>query len=421
MNADLHLHGLYSGATSSDMVPTKIAEQASLKGLQVVGTADILNGRWLSLVKQQLQQIDDSIFRHPNGTFFVLQTEVEDAFRVHHIILFPSLSKVAEVKEKFSSYCKDLDGDGRPKIGLSGEEIAETCTEAGCLIGPAHCFTPWTSVLKEYNSIEECYKSVAGKVHFIELGLSADTAMADRISALHKYTFVSASDGHSPWPNKLGREFTRFAVTEVSFEELSAAIKREQGRKPTLNLKFNPKEGKYHKTRCIGCLTFYDARDAASYRWRCPVCHAQIKKGVADRVEELADSPISASPPHRPPCIHTIPLSEIIAIALATKQTFSQRVQDMWRLFVSRFGSEISVLADAKIDELGSVNARIAELIGLFREDKFDYVPGGGGQYGIPIPPGQKAEIKVWKGGRVQLVPIGIEGGAQKSLSEFFD
>src|SRR3989339_536012 len=95
INADLHIHGLYSGAVSKNMVPRIIGEQAPLKGLQLVGTGDILNNRWIQLVKEQLKNTEEeSILEHENKTKFILQTEVEDANRVHHIIFFPSFSKV---------------------------------------------------------------------------------------------------------------------------------------------------------------------------------------------------------------------------------------------------------------------------------------------------------------------------------------
>ena len=55
--------------------------------------------------------------------------------------------------------------------------------ENGCIIGPAHAFTPWTSIYKEYDSIMDCY----GKMpDFLELGLSADSDMADTIEELRK-------------------------------------------------------------------------------------------------------------------------------------------------------------------------------------------------------------------------------------------
>lgn len=426
VNADLHIHGRYAGATSENMVPRVIGEQARLKGLGLIGTGDILHSGWLLLVREQLKLAEEGILEHENGTRFVLQAEVEDRNRVHHLIIFPSFSKVEEVRAEFAKHSA-LDSDGRPKVALTGEEIADACIAADCIFGFAHAFTPYFGLFSKFDSYNECYGSRWRDIHFLELGLSADTTMADRISKLHSLTFISASDGHSPWPNKLGREFTRFALREATFSELSKALRREGGRRPVLNVKFNPLEGKYHKTRCTGCLTFFSPQDAHSYRWRCPACHSPIKKGVADRIAELADRPQGQHPEHRPPCIHIIPLSEIIAIAMGTKQTFSERVQAMWRRFVGRFGSEIDVLVNVPVEELSTLDGKIAELIGLFREDRFSYVPGGAGQYGVPVAPGKRAEMKVWRNGRVERVEVGeaesAESGqsGQKTLSEFFE
>ena len=58
---------------------------------------------------------------------------------------------------------------------------------------------------------------------------------ADKISELNNLTFTTNSDAHSPWPNKMGREFNVFQLKEISFEEISKALKREQGRKSILN------------------------------------------------------------------------------------------------------------------------------------------------------------------------------------------
>jgi uncharacterized protein (TIGR00375 family) len=423
INADLHLHGQFSSAVSADMVPSKIGEQAALKGLRLVGTADILNNRWVQMVKSQLaaENGNEGIFVHQNGTRFVLQTEIEDAMRVHHILLFPSLSKVQEVRERFASKCKDLDTEGRPKIHLNSAEIADVALAAGCLIGPSHAFTPWTAMYKEYDSLEKCYGSNAKNISFIELGLSADTDMADRVSELNRVTFLSNSDAHSPWPNKMGREFTTLLMAEPSFEELSRAIRREGGRKPTLNVKLNPKEGKYHRTRCMGCLTFFALGDAMRLRWRCPACGKPIKKGVLERIDELASSKEPIHPDHRPPCIHIIPLSEIIGLSLNVKNVYSTKVQDMWRLFIKRFGTEITVLTTASISELEGVDRKTAEMIQLFREDRFSYIPGGAGEYGIPVPPGKEAKMKVWDGAKVVTKDINATvDSKQRPLSEFF-
>mgnify|MGYP000111887437 CR=1 FL=1 len=405
-NADLHLHGIYSGATSKNMVPRTIAEQAPLKGLDLVGTADILNPKWIKIIKSELKESKDAVglLEYDNGTKFILQTEVEDNKRVHHIIFFPSFSKVYEVREAFKNKSKDIDTEGRPKIWLSGEEIAEICIEAECLIGPAHAFTPWTAIFKEYNSIQQCYGSYASKIYFLELGLSADTNMADRISELHRLVFLSNSDGHSPWPNKLGREFNRFLLDEISYDAIVSALMERKNNKVILNVGLNPLEGKYHRTRCIGCLEFFSLDKAKQLRWKCPLCGKSIKKGVADRVKELADLAPGKHPEFRPEYKYIIPLSEIIALALNIESTYSKKVNEIWKRYIKKFDNEIKVLLEIEIKELSKINERIAYCIDLFRKGKIKYIPGGGGVYGKPIIQDQKNDKK----------------HAQKRVHEFF-
>ncbi|MBI5871720.1 TIGR00375 family protein [archaeon] len=397
VNADLHIHGLFSGAVSKNMIPKVLGEQAPLKGLHLLGTADILNSRWLSLIKSQLTMEDEGIFSYSSQkgkTRFVLQTEVEDSNRTHHIILFPSLSKVEEVREKLKSKCKNLDTDGRPKLWLDGEQLAEICKEAECLLGFAHAFTPYFGCLAHFSSYKQCYGKYWSTIRFLELGLSADTDMADRIKELHELAFTSNSDGHSPTPNKLGREFNTFLMKDYSFEELAKAIKLENGRKCILNVKFNPLEGKYHKTRCSGCLLFYEPKEAEKLKWRCPQCHASIKKGVDYRIEELATLPKGMHPEHRPKCIHTIPLNEIIALAYKIQDAWSVKVQGIWKQFVDAFGTEINVLLKAEHNELKKIEPLVASTIMLFRENKISYVPGGAGVYGKLILPGNESNLK---------------------------
>ncbi len=395
VNTDLHVHGLYSMAVSKQMLPKTIGEQAPLKGLHLVGTGDILNSKWIQLVKEQLKPVEGKgIWEHENGTKFILQTEIECANRVHHIILFPNLSSVEEVREKFKSKCKNLDSDGRPKIWLKGEEIAEICLNAGCLVGPAHAFTPYFGMYAKFDSYKDCYGKRWKDIHFLELGLSADTNMADRISELHNLTFLSNSDAHSPWPNKMGREFTTFLMKEISFEELSMALKREKGRKAVLNVGFNPLEGKYHKTRCVGCLTFFEPKEAAGFNWKCPNCKKSIKKGADSRISELAGVGLNIHPDHRPEYKYVVPLSEITGLAMGIKNTWSQRVQQEWKKFIDKFGNEIRVLLRANYEKMEEINPKIAEYVQYFREGKINYVPGGGGVYGKLVRPGEAVEIK---------------------------
>ena len=168
-----------------------IAQQAQLKGLSIVGTGDALHPLWLNSIKSELQKAGDGIFVYPElRTKFVLTTEVEDKNRVHHLILIPNEGIAEELRILFSKWSDDIDQEGRASLRLGAPEITDMVVERGCLIGPAHAFTPWTSMYKEFNSLEECYKDAARKVSFLELGLRAVADMADRILELHGITFL---------------------------------------------------------------------------------------------------------------------------------------------------------------------------------------------------------------------------------------
>src|SRR5699024_7761723 len=98
----------------------------------------------------------------------------------------------------------------------------------------------------------------------IELGLSSDTLMADQISELHAYTYLSNSDAHSL--GKIAREYQEIAMKEPSFEEFYLALHQVNGRKITRNFGMNPQLGKYHTTVCDHCL-----EKLSPGRERCPV------------------------------------------------------------------------------------------------------------------------------------------------------
>ncbi len=388
-SADLHLHSRYSGGTSSLMEVDLLSQQALLKGLSLVGTGDILHPLWRREIREKLREVEEGTLEHPRyGVRFLLTAEVEDDRKVHHLLLFPSFSAVEELAEKLSSRAEGLEKEGRPRLRLPPPELAEMALSAGCLVGPAHAFTPWTSLYKEFDSLRECYSDLADRIPFLELGLSADTEMADRISELSRLTFLSNSDSHSPWPERLGREFNRFDIPEPTFEEVRKAVERRGGRRISLNVGFDPRLGKYHRTACSRCFRQFELRRAEELGWRCEDCGGWIKKGVWDRVNELADRSQPLSPPHRPPYLRVAPLAEILALAKGGGVR-DPEVRETWRRLVERFGSEIEVLVDVPGEELEEVaGEEISALILAFRRQELIVLPGGGGRYGrLQLPP----------------------------------
>ena len=230
-----------------------------LKGLDLVATGDALHLKWLKILEETIEESSDGIFslkesaRLPDEdasgeSKFILTTEVEDIKRVHHLIIFPSIESAMDTRGQMKG---NMDSDGRPRVRMDGSQIIEIAHQNGCIIGPAHAFTPWTSIYKEYDSIKDSYGQMPD---FLELGLSADSDMADKIEELENISFLTNSDAHSPWPHRLGREFNELEIKKLSFDGVRDSI---LDKKIKANYGFDPRLGKYHHTACSKCFTQY--------------------------------------------------------------------------------------------------------------------------------------------------------------------
>src|SRR5659263_139404 len=335
VNADLHIHSKYSMATSPKMDLPTLASQSVKKGIQLVATGDCLHPKWLYEIKTLKEENGVFKLKAPDSDLktdanFILTTEIEDINQVHHLLIIPSISKAEELYEFIKPHSKDIDSNGRPNVRLDGKEIADTAMSAGALIGPAHAFTPWTAMYAYHNSLKECYGDMA--------------------------------------------------------------IIREKGRKPVLNVGMPPEEGKYNESACIRCFRHYTIRESVMKSCSC-ACGGTIKKGVKDRINELASFDEPQYPDHRPPYIHIIPLSEIIAKALGIGPN-TKGVKGVWNALIGQYGSEVAVLIDADIKNSG-VDERVIGAIIAFKEGKVKVKPGGGGQYGSVELPGKTNKKKI--------------------------
>ena len=386
LDCDFHLHSRYSAATSKNMTLENISLQGPLKGLHLIGTGDAIHPAWLSDIKR-LKEHSEGIYAK-NKCKFIITTEVEDANRVHHLIFIPSVSAAEGLSESLKKHSKNLAADGRPKLHINAEELLDFVTEAGGYAGPSHAFVPWTSIYKEYGSIGECYGKNAKKITFLELGLSADTEMASKIKELDNISFLTNSDAHSPWPNRLGREFNRLEVKDLTFKDIMKAI---SGNGIKLNVGLDPRLGKYHRTACIKCFTLYKYKDALNFNYKCRVCGGRMKKGVHDRVEELWDS--ESLPKERPDYIRIAPLADLLSAAIGIKNVYTDKVQNAWRALVEHFGTEIAVLVDVPIEDIREKGGeKLASLIGAYRRGRFKIQEGGGGKYGEVVFQGKKVQ-----------------------------
>lgn len=371
VNADFHVHSCFSMASSKDMLIKNMAPKSKLKGLQLLGTGDAFHSGWLNIIEESTSYLGDGIYTFDDMDF-VLTTEVEGKNKIHHLIIIPDIDIARELSDKLPSKNKNV--DGRPKTPLNGVEILELVKEYDCLIGPAHAFTPWTGMYKSFDSIYDCYEK---KPDFVELGLSADTFMADTVRELKDFPFLTNSDAHSPWPHRLGREFNQIELEDISFSSIKKAIRNKDVK---ANYGLVPNLGKYHMTACTKCYKLIDPEIARENKMKCS-CGGTIKKGVDFRISEIADYLQPKHPDFRPKYVHLMPLAELIS-TVYDKGVTTKTVQGKWQELINYFDTEIDILINVPISDIEKIDLNVAPAIESFRNKTIEVIPGGGGKYG---------------------------------------
>jgi len=251
--------------------------------------------------------------------------------------------------------------------------IARYVHENEGMIGPAHAFTPWTSLYAAWNSVRACYGDEP--IDLLELGLSADSGYGSGISELANTPFLTNSDAHSPHPAKIGREFTNLTVNRLSVPSILDAVRKGS---ITMNAGFFPEEGKYNQTGCIRCFSQVSRMEAENQGWRCRSCGGRIKKGVQDRAGELSDT----IPVPRPPYLHIIPLYDIIKKVLKVSSSQTKKCNLLYSRLTETLGDEIGILTRVNCDEIKQVDDSVGRVIAALRNNRVTLHPGGGGRYG---------------------------------------
>ena len=364
-NADLHIHSPFSMAVSGAMQPENLLSACTIKGINALGTGDALHPEWRKRWMPFLEN-DAGIIIVPTG-------EVEDAKRVHHLILAEDFTQFEALQQLLHPHARTILTNGRPHVTLTGEEIANMVHDVGAYIGPAHAFTPWTSMYAYHSSVASCYGSEP--IDFCELGLSADSSYGAAIEDLYNVPFLSNSDAHSPQPEKIGREFNRLRLATPSVRGVLDCIRTGA---IEMNAGFFPEEGKYNRTACVRCFAQYSYDEAVRQGWRCPRDGGIIKKGVSDRARELSLGEIRP----RPPYLHIVPLGQIIQTVEGTSSPLTKKCRSVYDAFIATFGNEIDVLINAPVSGISAIHPGVAAAIDALRQNRVTLHPGGGGKFG---------------------------------------
>ena len=377
--ADLHIHigrtemGRPVKVTGArDLTFANIVVEASeRKGLDMIGIIDaaspaVQQDIAAMLDKGAVAELDGGGLRY-GGTTILLGCELEvrpEGFGLAHVLCYvPSFDAMQEFTAFLSGYMRNTNLSTQRFYGTI-DELFRRVEELNGVIVPAHVFTPFKSV---YGSCADRMADVfpLKRVSAVELGLSADTEMADRVRELHRYTFLTNSDAHSL--SKIGREYNELQVNSVSFSGFTEALQRKGGAAVTANFGLHPRLGKYHRTMCKQCESRLPYGESV-----CSRCGSRsIIKGVRDRIGEIATAS-GEHPPHRPPYIYQIPLEFIPKVGPSTLQKL-----------LDHFGTEMNVLHRADEEELAAVVGQpLARRIVQARDFQMEIEDGGGGVYG---------------------------------------
>lgn len=387
--ADLHVH---IGRSESNK-PIKITAARSLnfaniakecverKGINVVGIIDCASPYVIEDIENFLKtgeayEIPDGGIIYKDKVCILLGSEIETSEvndygktgSAHNICFFPHLKDIKAFSNEMSYHIKNITLSSQ-RADISAYELIDIVEKYNGILIPAHCFTPHKSFYGNCTDrLEKIFKEKFNKIPAIELGLSADTYLADQISELETKTFLTNSDAHSL--PKIAREYNKILVEDISFKEFLKALKNEDGRKILANYGMDPKLGKYHRTYCEKCDKPIPGKAPIT---KCPDCDSSnITMGVFDRIEIIKDKEKTESPAFRPPYVYQIPLTFVPGLGGKTIDKL-----------LEAFGTEMNILHKLSKDDLEAVvGEKVANNIINAREGNVKIEAGGGGVYG---------------------------------------
>lgn len=387
--ADLHVHiGRSENGKSIKITAARslnfanIAKEcADRKGINIVGIIDCASPYVIEDIENFLKtgeayEIEDGGIIYKDKVCILLGSEVETSEvgrngkcgAAHNVCFFPHLSDIKGFSKEMSRHIHNITLSTQ-RSDVSGYELIDIVEKYNGILIPAHCFTPFKSYYGNcVDRMKDIFKEKFNKIFSIELGLSADTYLADMITELEDKTFVTNSDAHSL--PKIAREYNKMLVNDISFKEVVKALKGEDGRKVLCNYGLDPKLGKYHRTFCDSCNQVIETKEPVAV---CPFCGSdKVTFGVFDRIELIKDKEKSKSPANRPPYVYQVPLTFIPGVGNKTID----------RLLDS-FGTEMTILHKLSKDDIEAVvGEKVANEIIASREGKMKIHAGGGGVYG---------------------------------------
>ena len=226
---DLHIH---IGRTSKN-TPVKITASPQLTLSNIVKTARDQKGlRLIGLVDAACSKVFlDLLILYREGKLLPIEgggveldgltiffgSEVEITHKsgkaAHFLAYFPDLASLEQYAKQLTSWVTNP-ALSTQRIKVDADSWLETVVDLGGVALAAHAFTPhkgvYGSCVRSLHEMFERPQLIKG----LELGLSADVKMAEKISDTHHYAYIANSDAHSL--ATIGREFTVYEFHSIS-------------------------------------------------------------------------------------------------------------------------------------------------------------------------------------------------------------
>ena len=208
--ADMHIH---IGRSESNK-PIKITAAKSLnfaniakecvqrKGINIAGIIDCASPYVIEDIEKFLSsgeayEIEDGGIIYKDSLCIILGSEIETSEinedgktgSAHNLCYFPKLSDIKAFSKEMEKHIKNITLSSQ-RADISAYQLIDIVKKYNGILVPAHAFTPHKSFYGNCTKrLERIFKEKYKDIIAIELGLSSDTFLADKISELENKTF----------------------------------------------------------------------------------------------------------------------------------------------------------------------------------------------------------------------------------------
>ena len=237
--ADLHIHSVLSPCGDLEMSPGNIVEEASGKGLDIIGITDHNTTRHAALVKKLAER---------KGIFVLTGAEITTKEEVHCLVFFENSDKLSHLQDFLDENLPDI--HNVPEIfghqvevdeneNIIYEEKKMLTNAISRSINELEIFVHNNDGLFIPAHIDRRKNSIYSQLGFLPENLKADAlevsraTSAEKFADMHpeikKYPLTRSSDAHII--GDIGKATTGFLIRSAEFNEIRMALKGIDGRR----------------------------------------------------------------------------------------------------------------------------------------------------------------------------------------------